>query len=1000
MADTFPVQSTKDLNRQHSLSGFFFSSEDDSYDRMNFVSAGFYALTGFQIADITNEGVLNLKIIILPADYKKNSSTRKKALEAKGHWEGQYHVLHKDGTQILIHEYADKIVGADGKSFHIEGHIEIVADTKTATIFPEKNSLFESLGHAIMMCTTDLKGVITYVNNAFCKETGYRPNELVGKTFETLNSDFHTKAFFNDLWATIKSGEVWRGELRNQSENGEFNWYATTISPVKNDTGAVIGYLSVYNNITDKKIAEGKLDKARKRLRFINEHSPDLLVTTDLDLHITYVNHSRSGFQHEISVGTALMQYIAPDFRERFLNYLAQAIAGTPQEFEMPGYANDFHLVWYSVRIALIGKYDKLDSLLIVSSNITDNKLAEEKTLQSEKRFRTLFERNLAGVYRASLDDVILECNNAFARMIGYRSAADVVGKSAPDLYTNISDKKFVEKVRNNSGRLSSHESCIELKNGKKVYLLENASLILHANGEADFIEGTMIDITERKESEKELLRNKEHYRMLLHNMNDGFLVDDANGRITFANRRCSEMFGYDFAEFMSLSIEDLFAPQYHKEMRDRHNRRIAGEVVTDNMEYSGVRKDGSLIWLEVHVNLVVEDGIVVGTQSVLQDITGKKQQEAEFRRLANLNHNIIDSSDELFYVIEVDPEDSASHRMMYLSGKSWEFSGFSSEQVLAHPGLWFSRLHPDDVPEVRDFTARIYSSSTPLSCVYRINHIVTGEFVWLYDFVKPIFNAEGKLVELYGSIKNITELKHREAELEKTSRDLSNRYNELMQFNYIVSHNLRSPVANILGMVEILHMPDMTVEDKETCIEHIETAVHRMDYVIKDLNSILETRSALNEKKELVTLHSLLENLTATLDKQISESGTDIRIQVSKEANTLFTIRGYLESILYNLLSNAIKYKSADRQPFIEIAARIHREQVWITVTDNGMGIDLKKFGKQVFGLYKRFNTEVEGKGLGLYMTRTQVETLGGKISVISSLGNGATFTVQLPLA
>jgi signal transduction histidine kinase len=220
------------------------------------------------------------------------------------------------------------------------------------------------------------------------------------------------------------------------------------------------------------------------------------------------------------------------------------------------------------------------------------------------------------------------------------------------------------------------------------------------------------------------------------------------------------------------------------------------------------------------------------------------------------------------------------------------------------------------------------------------------------------------------------------------------------MQFNYIVSHNLRSPVANILGMVEVLRLPEMTEEDKESCIDHIFTAVNRMDYVIKDLNAILETRSALNEKKEPVSLLLVLENLKATLQKQIDDSGTELHIRIGEDAESLFTIRGYLESILYNLISNAIKYKSAERRPVIEFVTRRRDDAVWITVTDNGVGIDLKKFGKQVFGLYKRFNTDVEGKGLGLYMTRTQVETLGGKISVHSTPDNGSTFTVQLPMS
>ena len=999
MDDSFPAQVTPVPGRLQLLPVFYFSSASVSYQSISFLSAGITALTGYYPAEFSGDSGLSFENLIETNDYKRIAPERKKALETKQWWEGSYNIISKQGKLIRVLERTEKVISESGDCVGFQGQVQVDDLALHNSNIAEKNLLFESLNHSVIVSVTDINGVITYVNDAFCNDTGYSSEELIGKTHRVLNSGYHSARFFKDLWQTILSGTVWRGEIRNKSKSGNTTWYATTISPVLNQLGELEGFITVRSNITDKKNAEDKLKAARDRLRFINENSPDLLITTDLSFRITYVNHSRSGFDHAVSPGNSILDFVDPAFRERFKSYLQNATNGIAQEFEMPGYLHDFHLVWYVVRIAPIGSGKTPDAILVVSTNITNNKLAEEKTLESEKRFRMLFERNLAGVYRCSLDNVLLECNDAFARMIGFRDAAEVMGKSLDELYFNYSKNDFSEDLKANNGSLSSYERCIELNSGKKVYLLENASVILQNSGEPAFIEGTVIDITERKESEKELLRSKEHYKMLLENMNDGLLVDDLDGKITFANRRCCEIFGYSLGELAEMQIEKLFDSEYHEILRDRHNRRVAGENVTDNMEYRGVRKNGARIWLEVHVNPIVEDGGVIGTQSVIQDITERKIHEAEFKKLADLNRNIIDSSDELFYVIEVEPGNIKNHKMVYVSAKAAAFSGFTSSQILELPSLWFSRLHPDDAQSVRDFTTALYSSASPQSCIYRINHVETGEFVWLYDFVKPVLNRGGQLVALYGSIKNITELKQRESELEKTSRDLNNRYNELMQFNYIVSHNLRSPVANILGMVEILGLPDMTQEDKDACIEHIQTAVNRMDLVIKDLNSILETRSALNEKKESVSLHGLLENITATLNKQIIDSGTHFQIAIAPDADNIYTIRGYLESILYNLISNAIKYKAADRRPEIEIVARKVKDQLSITVSDNGSGIDLKKFGSQVFGLYKRFNSDVEGKGLGLYMTRTQVETLGGKISVQSTSGTGTTFTVQLPV-
>lgn len=141
-----------------------------------------------------------------------------------------------------------------------------------------------------------------------------------------------------------------------------------------------------------------------------------------------------------------------------------------------------------------------------------------------------------------------------------------------------------------------------------------------------------------------------------------------------------------------------------------------------------------------------------------------------------------------------------------------------------------------------------------------------------------------------------------------------------------------------------------------------------------------------------------LLSSITDTIEKQIKESGTIIKINIADEATELFIIKSFLQSILYNLISNAIKYKSLQRRPECVITLTKVDNNIIIVVADNGIGIDLIKNGAYIFGLYKRFHLEVEGKGLGLNMTKTQVEALGGSISVQSQLDKGTTFTITIP--
>lgn len=242
-------------------------------------------------------------------------------------------------------------------------------------------------------------------------------------------------------------------------------------------------------------------------------------------------------------------------------------------------------------------------------------------------------------------------------------------------------------------------------------------------------------------------------------------------------------------------------------------------------------------------------------------------------------------------------------------------------------------------------------------------------------------------------------ELYAKQSETEKLLSELSSSYNNLMQFNYIVSHNLRAPVANIIGLCNLIHLPGISEEDKLQTISHINTAAQNIDNLIKDLSVLLAMRAPHNIKKVKVFLPSLVETISNNLEKQIAESKAIIKTNFRDDATEIFTIKSYLESIFYNLISNAIKFQSNNKCPEIIISSKKEKNIFLITVSDNGIGIDLEKYGDKIFGLYQRFNLEVEGKGLGLNMTKMQVEAVGGKIILESTPGNGTLFTITFPL-
>jgi signal transduction histidine kinase len=225
---------------------------------------------------------------------------------------------------------------------------------------------------------------------------------------------------------------------------------------------------------------------------------------------------------------------------------------------------------------------------------------------------------------------------------------------------------------------------------------------------------------------------------------------------------------------------------------------------------------------------------------------------------------------------------------------------------------------------------------------------------------------------------------------VEERTKDLVQYIQQLEQFAFISSHNLRAPIARILGLGNLLEMKDL--RDSETIHKALIACAHDLDIVIKDLNAVLDIRQNNQLDLTLVMLSDEMLKVRSSLSNQIMANEALIHEDFS-EADQVKTFRPYLHSILMNLISNALKYRRLDVSPVITIKS-LHKERfVCIQVSDNGMGIDLEKYGDKLFMMYRRFHNHVEGKGLGLYMVKTQIEAMGGKIEIESEINSGTTF-------
>jgi signal transduction histidine kinase len=236
------------------------------------------------------------------------------------------------------------------------------------------------------------------------------------------------------------------------------------------------------------------------------------------------------------------------------------------------------------------------------------------------------------------------------------------------------------------------------------------------------------------------------------------------------------------------------------------------------------------------------------------------------------------------------------------------------------------------------------------------------------------------------------------ECEGAKMADALVKRNKELEQFAYVISHNLRGSVTSLQGLFNIWDPEKRDKQEQKYIYDGIRHSIEKLDEVIKDINFILQVKNEVNDIKQFVNFSELVNDIRIGIQTLIEKERARIKCDF-KEVEDVTSIRSYLHSIFYNLICNSIKYRKPNEDPVIHITSKLSSAHIELLFTDNGIGIDLEKYGKKLFGLYKKFNEEKEGKGMGLFLVKTQVEALGGNIDVRSEPGKGCEFRIQLPI-
>jgi len=265
-----------------------------------------------------------------------------------------------------------------------------------------------------------------------------------------------------------------------------------------------------------------------------------------------------------------------------------------------------------------------------------------------------------------------------------------------------------------------------------------------------------------------------------------------------------------------------------------------------------------------------------------------------------------------------------------------------------------------------------------------------------------PLFNKQYEVENVLTITKDVTQIKNNEKALKKNIDDLSKlskrleyKRNVLQDFAYIVSHNLRSPTGNLIALIELCKKTEQP-DKKAIVIDKIFDVAAQLTNTVQELSEVVNINQNLETKKEWLRFEDILQNQITSLTAQIMESKADIQYNFNSCEGIHYS-KVYLESIMLNLLTNALKYASPNRTPEIFFSSTINEKGlISLRCKDNGLGIDLNKYGSKIFSLHKTFHQHKDSRGVGLFITKNQVKSMGGSISVESEPDKGATFIIN----
>lgn len=841
---------------------------------------------------------------------------------------------------------------------------------------------------------TSPQGIIQYVSPSIFSMMGYEPKEFLGKqVIDYVHPEDRDLVMHNI--ALLLDGEVNSFSIKHrlQHKDGHFFWIQDTISNHL-ETEGIWGLVSNFHNINKEEKYREQLEMSKVRFDYLSKATRD--VVWDLDVAkgtYTWGEHFSKLFNDSADnypTSEDFVALISPEERGAMLAEFNAFVAGTETYWKAfytvvkkDGTTAEVIDQGYALRNADGKAYRIIGAIHDISAELK----YRNKIRLSEHRFSRLFENAPIGMLKIDIvTGSIIRTNPAFTGYSGF-SAEELKNMTIYDL-AQPTEKARNQEVLENIEKLGSfgpENMEYRQKDGNPLFVLisgffqraEDATL-------NNCVWLYVLDISELISKNKALIESENKFHQYLRNTSDLFAVVNMNHELIFISPNIESVLGYDSSELVNRNVYDLVHHEDHLILKQTLSESL--ENLGDSYRFMFRAKDihGSYRYMESNGYFTLNNEGEHETYMVIRDIDEEVKKNRQIERLsliADRTTNAItvtNANDEITWV---------NNGFVDMTGYTLELAqGLKPAELLRS-----SKTSKKQAAKIDELALE----KTPFKAEI-LNKRKDGQHFWVEIFVTPLFDNNGKFSGYINIQNDITDRILQNKELKKTLDFSQNQAKRLQNFAHIVSHNFRSHAANIYQLTEALRQDPPE-----------EIRVEMRDYLFKSANDLLTALNELNEvlqiqentNLELVTLNlkEYVEKVESLLQNKIVENDVTITCDFPNDF-TIHYFPAYLESVVYNLISNSIRYKSPDRKPVIKVSAKKVGKSDYFSVSDNGLGIDLKLHGKKMFKMRKVFHNHPDSKGMGLFIVKNQLEALGGSIAVESTEGEGTTFTVKLP--